>query len=90
MKEMEKATPDKVCYFCSKKIEGEWDPHHLMGREGVLLYDTHNVVFVHRVCHTEYHSLDVERIPWHRAWLGKLLWDDRAMLYNKEREKYEK
>lgn len=90
MKEIEDSTPNKVCHFCSKAIEGEWDRHHLFGRTGESVYNTDDIVFVHRKCHTEYHSFSVEKLSWHRAWMGKLLWEDRAQLYNKERGKYEK
>ena len=80
---------DIKCYFCSKDVV-EAEHHHLKGRDGNLLTDRRYIKRVHSQCHWDYHNTEVKKIKWFSGYLATLLWADEAMLYNLEKEKYNK
>lgn len=84
-----KESGDLKCWFCGKDVE-DAQHHHAYGRVGNKLVEKKDIHRVHPLCHDQYHHSPVESIPWHRGFMGKLLWEDMALLYNIEREKYNK
>ena len=86
------ANKEYVCFFCGGEVEGRADHHHLNGKENQRLTNDKYLVLAHRKCHSDYHSLSVEKLmkkDWYEGFLDRLLTKSR-FLYRKEIIKQEK
>jgi hypothetical protein len=77
------------CFFCGGKMNHPEEHHHIDGRDGERLTDTHNIVHVHATCHYWYHNRSVHSISWYVDWLERIQ-ESHPDLYNKELIKYNK
>ena len=51
----------KVCVFCGIEIQGEYDWHHLDGRDGDKIHDKELLAPAHRGCHIIWHSYPLSK-----------------------------
>lgn len=70
-KEMDTVKPH-MCFFCGWEIKGRVDHHHLKGKVGGDYLDKRYIVKAHRKCHSEFHSLPVDKMWWFDAFLFRL------------------
>lgn len=73
---LDSGTPMR-CFFCDKPIvNGQYDKHHLKGRENDLLLEKEWLVPAHNNCHVHlYHSVSVKKLmllPWYEGFLLRL------------------
>src|SRR6056297_1921557 len=61
-----------TCFFCGGKMGKPEDHHHLMGRDGALLYDRKYIVHAHRECHKMYHDVSASKIPWFLEYVNRV------------------
>jgi len=82
------------CFFSNKPLDPnkEYEWHHALGRKGALLYEYKNIFPVISKYHTEYHSLDAERLmktTWYRGFLKRVKKINHKV-YNKELDRLKK
>jgi len=65
-----------TCFFNGKDLPLDfWEFHHLLGKEGELLYTKSNIRPAIRSYHTQYHHLDIQRLldtDWYVPFIFKI------------------